>query len=187
MLSQDFARALAQVRMQLSALAQENKELRQLIEDLTTKVNNTEEQTVKQQSQRIRQAAALGDVATLSALNTSGISPVDAELIRLSLPVKQEHPLQLPVVNTQLVANMVAAAKSRQVPLLPQEVPLRQNPNIARMQAQLQANNVAMASEAEQIKQRQLAANAREQKDYLSRNNAMLTRSPHWAMNSEDF
>lgn len=185
MLSREFGQALREVRMQLSALAQENKELRQLIDDLTKKVESSEEQTIKQQSLKIRQAAALGDEATLAALNTSGISPVDAELIRLSLPAKQEQPVPPLVVNTQLVANMVAAAKSRQVPLLPQEVPLRQNPNISRMQAQLKANNVAMAAEAELRKQRQLDSDAAQRKDYLSKNNAMLTRSSTWMMDGD--
>jgi hypothetical protein len=121
----------------------------------------------------------------LSALNTSGISPVDAELIRLSLPVKPEQPLPPLVVNNQLVENMVAAAKSGRMPLLPQEKPLQKNPNIARMQAQLQANNVAMAAEAELRKQRQLDSDAAQRKDYLSKNNAMLTRSSTWMMDGD--
>lgn len=182
MLSQDFASALAQIRNQIAGLIKENLMLHKRIDELTKKLEQSDERIFKQQSKRIRQAAASNDYQSLEGFDTSGVSPADAELIRLSTPVETIEPLQVGTPNNALVANMIAAAREGRIAPLPQERPLPDNRNIERAYSQLKANSTQMAAQAELQKQNQQRLDAIAMQKYKDQNNALGQRNPNWGV-----
>ncbi|EHA63757.1 hypothetical protein [Synechococcus sp. WH 8016] len=185
MLSQDFASALGQIRNELAGLVKENQLLHKRIDDLTKQVEQSDERIFKQQSKRIRQAAAANDFDSLEALNSGAISPVDAELIRLAMPVETIQPIAAATPNNALVLNMITAAREGRFapPLQQRSVP--DTRNIERVHLQLKANAAAMAQQAQIQRDNQQRLDAIKQAEYKKQNNALVQRSPLWGMDSD--
>ena len=187
MLSENFASALREIRQQMQALVKENEMLHKRIDELGKQIDKSDERIFKQQSKRIRQAAASDDYESLATMASNAPSLVDAELIRLSTPVETIQPLNTAAVpNNALVANLIAAAREGRIAPLPQEKPLPNDRNIQRALLQLESNGAVMAREAQLQQQNQQRMEALAREEYKRRNNAIRSRSPEWAMEGDE-
>jgi len=187
MLSENFASALREIRIQMQALVKENELLHRRVDEMQKQIDRSDDKVFRQQSKRIRQAAAADDYETLQTLNTGAISPVDAELIRLSTPIETIQPLSTETVpNNALVAGMIQAAREGRLVAPPRQTAPPTNDNIQRALAQLSINGEAMATEAKLRQQNELRMQAAAQMEYRKRNNAMRSRSPEWAMEGDE-
>lgn len=182
MLSENFATALREIRLQMQALVKENEVLHKRIDELSKEVEQSSDRVFRQQSKRIRQAAAANDFDSLEALNSGAISPADAELIRLTTPAETIQPIQVGTPNNALVANMIAAAREGRIAPLPQEKPLPNNRNIERAYSQLKANSTQMAAQAELQRNNQERMDAIAIQKYKEHNNALGQRNPNWGV-----
>jgi len=187
MLSENFASALRDIRIQMQALVKENELLTKRVDEMQKQIDRSDDKVFRQQSKRIRQAAAADDYETLSTLNTGSISPVDAEIIRLAMPaetIESTSPAGVP--NNALLAGMIQASREGRLVPPPRQTAPPANDNIQRALAQLSINGEAMATEAKLRQQNELRMQAAAQQEYRKRNNAMRSRSPEWAMEGDE-
>ena len=149
MLSENFASALREIRIQMQALVKENEMLHKRVDEMQKQIDRSDEKIFRQQSKRIRQAAAADDYRSLEALAPNATSLVDAELIRMSTPVEPIQPLNMGgTPDNALIANLIAAAREGRIAPLPQKKPLPDDRNIQRALLQLESNGAVMAREA---------------------------------------
>ena len=111
-ISRDFASSLSKLHYEVETLKKSNKELIKVVEDLVTRVETSDSKDLKQQRQRVLQAAAMQDGEEIERLRNQAIDVTESELLRMFAPTPPMDfkPLN---INQTLIDNMKASAPNR--------------------------------------------------------------------------
>lgn len=177
-ISRDFASSLSKLHYEVETLKKANKELIKVVEELAIRVDSSDNKELKQQRQRVLQAAAMQDSEEIERLRSQSVDVTERELLRMFAPGKpiEFKPLEL---NQTLIANMKASSPNA-MPKVRVQVEEKPIPYIFTEEYK-QVERIEALKQAEQIyaqKVKQEAAKKSAQAKYDS--NALRKLSPLW-------
>ena len=177
-ISRDFASSLSKLHYEVESLKKSNKELVKIVEDLVTRVETSDTKDLKQQRQRVLQAAAMQDAEEIERLRSQAVDVTERELLRMFAPTPQMEfkPLE---INRTLIENMKASAPNR-MPELRVEIEEEVIPYVLTEEYR-QAERLQALEEAEQLFAKKSLIDAERKAAEDKRNsNALRKLSPLW-------
>lgn len=177
-ISRDFASSLSKLHYEVETLKKSNKELVKVVEDLVTRVESSDTKELKQQRQRVLQAAAMQDGEEIERLRSQAVDVTERELLRMFAPTPpmEFKPLK---INQTLIENMKAAAPNK-MPELRIEIEEEVIPYILSDEYR-QAERLQALQEAERIYTEKSRIDSERKSIEEKRNsNALRKLSPLW-------
>ena len=153
-ISNDFGRALAQVRNAVSSMSAEMQSMRLEIEQLRKEVDHAYETSVDNINATVLRAAASGNQEQLQSLQHQALTPRQAEMVRLSIQPEADIAPTFEL-DPVMIARFQAAANAGQglpAPSVPQAPVNNRAQRMHELSEQLRYN-AAQASEDTQIRQ----------------------------------
>ena len=177
-ISRDFASSLSKLHYEVETLKKSNKELTKVVEDLVARVETSDTKDLKQQRQRVLQAAAMQDAEEIERLRSQTVDVTERELLRMFAPTPQMEfkPLE---INRTLIENMKASAPNR-MPEIRVEIEEEVIPYVLSEEYR-QAERLQDIREAERIyADKARAAAQRKRAEEMHNSNALRKLSPLW-------
>lgn len=156
-ISNDFGRALAQMRNAVSSMSAELQAMRQELDELRRDVDHAHESTVDTLNSTVLRAAASGNQEQLHSLSHQALTPRQAEMVRLAIQ-SDEAVINNFDLDPEMMARYQASIRARGNPPVVSVPRASINGNAERMQQlsdQLKANAAQASQDIELQKQMQ--------------------------------